>query len=131
MKSVMIFFVLFYYFITVVHVDGNKPLKAPSAAFKKESEVEIEHEFNGDCQGNKTYGYFVDCGERCHDYPKYCSAEKVLRCGCFDGYVQIDSTFLSPCVKLQDCPPKSKGYMKKSQMTEDQLDQIMDNYDQY
>ncbi|KAF8763259.1 hypothetical protein HNY73_021461 [Argiope bruennichi] len=66
--------------------------------------------FGGDCQGNKTYGYFADCGERCHKYPIFCQKAKVLRCGCLTGYVQLDSTYLSPCVLPTDCPPKAATY---------------------
>ncbi|GFQ83803.1 uncharacterized protein TNCT_7171 [Trichonephila clavata] len=66
-------------------------------------------EFGGDCQGNKTYDYFADCGEHCKKYPKMCSSEKILRCGCKKGYIQIDLTYLSPCVKPEDCPKKSEA----------------------
>ncbi|GFW45613.1 uncharacterized protein TNCV_3245511 [Trichonephila clavipes] len=72
--------------------------------------------FRGDCQGNKTYDYFADCGEHCKEYPKMCSREKILRCGCKKGYIQIDLTYLSPCVKPEDCPRKSKALKEEKIM---------------
>ncbi|XP_055939719.1 uncharacterized protein LOC129969242 [Argiope bruennichi] len=99
--------------LIVVIVAGSSEKQAPTPPtlpLQNYSAVDVEHKFGGDCQGNKTYGYFADCGERCHKYPIFCQKAKVLRCGCLTGYVQLDSTYLSPCVLPTDCPPKAATY---------------------
>ncbi|CAL1298904.1 unnamed protein product [Larinioides sclopetarius] len=109
----MKFFVLLSLAVVFVFGSSDKDKKAPTPPtlpLMNYSAVDVEHQFGGDCQGNKTYGYFADCGERCHHYPKFCQKAKVLRCGCLPGYIQLDSTFLSPCVLPHHCPPKSKTY---------------------
>ncbi|GIY16343.1 uncharacterized protein CEXT_482501 [Caerostris extrusa] len=114
MKLVMKFFVILG--LVIATALASSDVTPPTLPLQNYSAVAVEQKFNGGCQGNKTYDYFADCGERCQEYPKYCSAEKVLRCGCLKGYVQIDSTFLSPCLKPEDCPQKAPVLKDKNIM---------------
>ncbi|GFY45094.1 uncharacterized protein TNIN_139271 [Trichonephila inaurata madagascariensis] len=107
-------FILCFLFVAYVHCSPS--VTAPSQPLKNHSAVAVEHKFGGNCQGNKTYDYFADCGEHCKEYPKMCSSQKILRCGCKKGYIQIDLTYLSPCVKPEDCPHKSMALKEKKLM---------------